>query len=470
MKDLQWFPPIPEPRAPAASPVIGSVVVGVAAGGLLLARGHRFLAVAVSVAASILALALSLPTLRRPILGAARWLGAGVGRVATLALLWPFYTLVFGSIRLLLFVARVDLLGLQLHPEWPSYWQPAAPEAKRAQYYHRLFTVEPVRHESYRFAWTIGILAFALIVSLSGEFILRSMGFGHPVVYRLDPRVGYYPAPNQDVRRYGGDIHINAFGMRSRDITAEKPQGTFRILMLGDSTLYGGSYLDQSQIYATRLEELLNRKPGVLPGSPSGVQVLCMGVNAWGPQHELAYVQEFGFFGSDLVMVMGPPDDAYRPRYGIAALPFFDEAHRPRFAWQEFWEHLKWEYKARTAGAEEDLESSPQAGQVVADGIAAWLRIASLAQTQGAHIDFELLPNEWEAREGRAEDSTQRVLETLLPKLAVRNVPYAYPLDLFRNKVGVPKIYHDGAHLDIAGHRIYAGYLCERVMHLASAE
>ena len=148
-----------------------------------------------------------------------------------------------------------------LHTEWPSYWQPAAPERKRAKYYQRLFTVEPARQESHSLAWTIGILAFVLLLAGSSELILRAMGFGNPIVYRVDPRVGYYPAPNQDVHRYGGRIHINAFGMRSRDVTAAKPAGTFRILMLGDSTLYGGSYIDQSQMYATRLEALLNQKP-----------------------------------------------------------------------------------------------------------------------------------------------------------------------------------------------------------------
>ncbi|MGD1104531.1 MAG: hypothetical protein ABSA59_21005 [Terriglobia bacterium] len=470
MKDLQWFPPIPEPRAASAPPVIWSVVVGAAFGLLLLARGHRILAMVVWVAALLLALGLNSPALRRPILRAAHWLGASAGCVTTLALLWPFYVLVFGAIRLALSLTRVDLLGLRLHSEWPSYWQPAAPERKRAEYYERLFTVEPARQESHFFAWAIGIFVLVMVLAGSSELILRSMGFGNPVVYRVNPHVGYYPAPNQDVHRYGGEIHINAFGMRSRVVAAEKPAGTFRILMLGDSILYGGSYIDQREIYASRLEDLLNQKPGLLPGSPQKVEVLCMGVNGWGPQHELAFVKEFGLFHADLVMVMGPPADAYRPRYGIGQFPFFVEGHRPQFAWQEFGDHLLWEYELRLTGAGESFESGPQAGQVLADGVAAWLGIATLAQAQRARVDFELLPNEEEAREGKAGESTQRVLDALLPELAKRRVPNAYPLLLFRNNLGVPKLYHDGAHLDTSGHKIYAGYLYDRVLQLASAK
>lgn len=470
MKDLQWFPPIPEPRAASAPPVIGSLIVAAGLGGLLLARGHRLMAILVWVAILLLTLGLTSPVLREQIFRAARWFGAGAGYVTTRAVLWPFYVVGFGAIRLVLIVARIDLLGLRFQAEQPSYWQPAAPERKRAKYYDRLFTVEAARQESHLLAWAVAILAFALILAGCSELLLRSLGFGDPIVYRVDPRIGYYPAPHQDVHRYGGEIHINAFGMRSRVVTAEKPVGTFRILMLGDSTLYGGSYIDQSQTYASRLETLLNQEPGRLPHLPRQAEVLGMGVNGWGPQHQLAYVKQFGLFHADLVMVMGPPDDAYRARYGISQMPFFVEGHRPHLAWQEFGQHLLWELNLRLTGATETFESGARAREVLADGVAAWLGIVTLAQQQGARVDFELLPSEEAARKGLATESTQHVLDALLPELAKRQVPEAYPLKYFRSNLGVPKFYHDGAHLDEAGHRIYALYLRDRVWQLASAE
>lgn len=378
--------------------------------------------------------------------------------------------MVFGAIRLALSVARVDLLELQLHSEWPSYWQPAAPERKRAEYYGRLFTVEPARQGSPFLAWAIGIFAFVLVLAGGSELILRAKGFGNPIVYRLDPRVGYFPAPNQDVHRYGGEIHINAFGMRSSNVTAEKPVGTFRILMLGDSTLYGGSYIDQREIYASRLEDLLNQKPGLLPGSPQKVEVLCMGVNGWGPQHELAFVKEFGLFQADLVMVMGPPADAYRPRYGIEQFPFFAEGHRPAFAWQEFWEHLRWEYKQRFTSTNLNVYGSTDPEPVLVEGLESWWWIAVMAHDQNTRIDFEFLPNEDEAREGRANEWTQPILDQLHPALARLGASDAYPVAFFRSHLAFAKLYHDGAHLDSSGHKIYASYLRDRVLGMASAK
>ena len=40
----------------------------------------------------------------------------------------------------------------------------------------------------------------------------------------------------------------------------------------------------------------------------------------------------------------------------------------------------------------------------------------------------------------------------------------------FESNFGVAKLYHDGAHLDTSGHQIYASYLRDRVLKLASAE
>ena len=133
MKDLQWFPPIPEPRAASAPPVIGSLIVAVAFGGLLLARGHRLMAIVVWAVALLLALGFASPALRKQIFRAAHWFGTGAGYLMTRAVLWPFYVVVFGSIRLALTLARIDLLGLRIQGEQPSYWQPAGAGAETRQ-------------------------------------------------------------------------------------------------------------------------------------------------------------------------------------------------------------------------------------------------------------------------------------------------------------------------------------------------
>jgi len=470
MKDLEWFPPIPAPPEASSRPPLWPLGLGAACGLLLLLRGHRMLAIAAWAVASTLTLACMLPPLRSGVRWVADWLARCVGHVTAMCLLWPFYVLVLGSIHLLLSLTSTDILRLRWEPDKPSYWLPAAPEPKRARYYHRLFTIEPSRQESLWRAGAIATIVIVFALAVGGELLLRSRGFGSPILYRVDPRVGYYPAPNQEVHRYGGRIHINAFGMRSRDVSAAKPRGVFRILMLGDSTLYGGSYIDQSEIYATRLEELLNRTTEQLPGSPRGTEVLCMGVNAWGPQHELAYAREFGLFSGDLVMVMGPPEDAYRGRYGVEHLPFFLEGHKPSLAWRELWTHLVWDYRLRSSRGDDRVGNSPQASNVLREGIGAWLGLAALARAQGASVDFEFLPNEDEVRSGHACESTKRVLDLILPELHNQRIPFSYPLDLFRRELEAGRVFQDGAHLNAQGHFLYAHYLEARVKEVAAAQ
>ena len=158
------------------------------------------------------------------------------------------------------------------------------------------------------------------------------------------------------------------------------------------------------------------------------------------------------------------------PRYGIAQLPFYAEGHRPDFAWQEFWDHLMWEHNLRRSGADAAPKASQRAGEVLDEGVCAWLEIANMAQTKGAHVDFEFLPNEEEARKGGASASTQRVLDALLPELVRKKVSACLPASALSEPPWRAKLYHDGAHLDTAGHKIYADYLRDRVWQLASAE
>ena len=470
MKDLEWFPPIPEARAGLTKAMGLPIVAGAGLGLLLLGHSHRSWALLVCISTLLLVLGLILPVTRAPTRRALQWVGVGAGQAASWVLLWPFYLLVFGGSRVFLSIARVDLLALRWRPELSTYWQTAAPEDKRAPYYQRLFSLETPDRKPHLLIWATGIIVLAVALAGSSELLLRCFGFGNPIVYRVDPRVGYYPAPNQDVRRYGGAIHINAFGMRSRNVTLAKPTSTFRILMLGDSTLYGGSYIDQRDLYASRLEELLNQNPRRLPGQPRRVEVLCMGVNGWGPQHELAYVQEFGLFQADLVMVMGPPADAYRPLFGLQQFPFFAEGHRPHLAWQEFWHHLSWEYQQLATVTNPALKANAQPMAAFDNGVGSWLEIATVATDQGIRVDFEFLPNKEEVQDGQANESTRRVLAALLPNLDRMRVSESYPLSLFQRKMGAARLYHDGTHLEKAGHEIYASYLRDRVLEVTSAE
>lgn len=76
-----------------------------------------------------------------------------------------------------------------------------------------------------------------------------------------DPEIGHEHRPNTAARLMGVDVSINATGQRDRDFVVPKPEGTVRLLMLGDSLTFGWG-VPQEKTVAKRLEALLNGTPG----------------------------------------------------------------------------------------------------------------------------------------------------------------------------------------------------------------
>jgi hypothetical protein len=72
------------------------------------------------------------------------------------------------------------------------------------------------------------------------ELALRYEGFGNPPLYQADLATGYALKPSQNVvRLHGSRVLINSLGLRSAETTSHKPQGIFRVLVLGIPSLTG---------------------------------------------------------------------------------------------------------------------------------------------------------------------------------------------------------------------------------------
>ncbi|HTE06258.1 MAG TPA: SGNH/GDSL hydrolase family protein, partial [Planctomycetota bacterium] len=86
--------------------------------------------------------------------------------------------------------------------------------------------------------------------------------------------------------------HINALGMRGREITREKPPGVYRIACLGSSTTYGTGATSDEFTYPARLEMLLN-KISAAGGTDDGriYEVLNCGVSGWNTADSLVNLE-----------------------------------------------------------------------------------------------------------------------------------------------------------------------------------
>lgn len=90
---------------------------------------------------------------------------------------------------------------------------------------------------------------FILIIIL--ELSLRILGFGDPLIYKNNNN--YFPKANQDLRRFkGSKVIINNLGMRSNDEWVNEKKHK-KILFFGDSVTYGGSYIDNNELFTEKL-------------------------------------------------------------------------------------------------------------------------------------------------------------------------------------------------------------------------
>lgn len=174
---------------------------------------------------------------------------------------------------------------------------------------------------------------YALLFLVIIEVILRlAFGLGNPALLQADADTGYRFRPNQIVFRFGKKTKYNQYSQRSQSININKPQGTLRILMLGDSILNGGNSTDQNEIISELFKARLTTK--IRP-----VEVLNASAGSWAIGNALGYIRKFGIFESDAVILELSSHDLTQPTstsQRISNDPNYP-AEPPILALQEAW-------------------------------------------------------------------------------------------------------------------------------------
>lgn len=137
-----------------------------------------------------------------------------------------------------------------------------------------------------------GLLAIAAI----GEIALRIRQGDH-LLYHADPEIEYLPQPDQTVMQGGVDMRTNAWGMRSASVDAHKPEGVFRVLVLGDSIVFGHTNIAHDDLATT----LLSRKQ---LDDGRRIEVLNASATSWGPGNMLAWLDRFGTLEADAIILV----------------------------------------------------------------------------------------------------------------------------------------------------------------------
>ncbi|MGK0361023.1 MAG: hypothetical protein ACI9U2_003341 [Bradymonadia bacterium] len=436
-------PWLPAPPPPKESGVVGALVkglIGVGAGALFWYWQWRTLAVVVwSIAGLVTLASVASPSIRDGINRGFALLGKGMGTLVSWIFLVPLFFIGFSAVHLMHKLSGRDPLRLKVDDR-PSYWIASDSEARSAKQVRSLFAAERPAEAGGR-RWPAMILGLAMLLIVA-EVGLRLFGYGDPILYVNDPVVGYYPQAIQDVTRQGKRIAINAQSMRSIPISPEKPPGAFRILMLGDSTLYGGAYVDQADIYASRVDALLEKDAGP-------VEILNMGVNGWGAFHQIAWVEQFGHYNADLAIITLPYADLFRPLTSLASKPYLTS--KPMFALQEVAHHLMWRTRNTAIGKPDPKLREAQGKR----GVVAYSKLANLLRLKGVEVIIEVLPSRTAGTTGAAKKTEKDWVSMLMYQLGAYRL--GYPEGLFKAEGAAA--YHDFVHLSATGHARYAAYL-----------
>lgn len=292
------------------------------------------------------------------------------------------------------------------------------------------------------------LTVFLILVLVVAEFGLRTFaGLGNPVLYDSNPFYGYRPIPNQHLKRFGGTpIDINNLGLRADEDWDTTTQS--KILFLGDSVTYGGSYISNADLFSTVVgKELGNVKTGNA------------GVNAWGVENIYGLVVEAGFQPADHYVTTLIEGDFYRGLSRVQGQPFW--CKKPKLAFQELGyyflltlndgRYLDW----RSFADENTVRA------VVRKAVAKLKDLDSALKSKGKTHSIFISPNSDQLLKGAEMDGIVQ------EELRAANVAVTYLLEDFKTvDSGVfsrEKIYRDGVHLESGGHRLWGEKMAARL-------
>lgn len=294
----------------------------------------------------------------------------------------------------------------------------------------------------YHFGLAVAIKKF-LFLSLSAVAIYfgtdlalnKVYGLGNVVVYESSPLYGYRPAASQQITRRGKNIQFNNIGLRNSDDWSSNDG----IMIIGDSITYGGSYIDNSELFTTKLSELINKPVGNA------------GVNAWGVHNMVGLVVDTEFLPTNHLIMLIPEGDMYRGLNRIGGLPFFTKPANSAF---DELAHF-WHYNASLKRhAEVGVWNIPTEAKKIANrSREEILRLKNYCEQNDVRFTLIITPT-------RAQSCGFEEIDSVVYS-ALKDLSPIYLLDHIEKGPNNAEWFVDVAHLSANGHAHWANLLAK---------
>ena len=306
---------------------------------------------------------------------------------------------------------------------------------------------------------TVGILLIAFLI---GEIGLRwFFGFGNPLVYVSDRNIGYLLAPSQQTRRFRNRIQINQYSMRTAPITEKPLPNSLRVLLIGDSIANGGWWTDQAKTISNLIRDALSNQMNKIF---TDVEVLNASANSWGPRNELAYLQHFGHFHSQVVVLLINTDDLFAT--APTSLPVGRDRNypdnKPILAWVEVWQR----YSSKQKPIPELQAVQQEGGDRVGINLNAIAKINDLVNQNDIQFILVMTPLLRELGEPGSRDYEIKARHRLKEFTENRKIIYIDFLPVFNSQPNAKTFYHDTIHLNFVGNQFVSKFIVEQLATL----
>ncbi|MFT4538237.1 MAG: hypothetical protein ACI841_002409 [Planctomycetota bacterium] len=189
----------------------------------------------------------------------------------------------------------------------------------------------------------LSIVVCVLLFLLAMEGGLRLMGKGpNEKINQADAALGWSKKPGFEFSRRTSEFDVvlstNELGLRDDSMeSAAKPEGTHRVVCLGDSFVLGYT-VDRSDLFVDQLE-------GWWQAEGRKVDVINTGTEGYATDQEVAWLQEHGEeFSPDLVLLFVYENDLYwngqatylgtpKPRFDVSGKR--EDAAEPKSSWRD---------------------------------------------------------------------------------------------------------------------------------------
>jgi len=173
----------------------------------------------------------------------------------------------------------------------------------------------------------LAILVSLLMMALVLEGGMRLLGYGPPNTgLQFDSKLGWALRPDHGFKNRGAEFRVglqtDAHGLRDDyHGDAKKPEGTYRVLCLGDSFTLGYT-VAREELFVDMLEHWWQAEGRT-------VEVVNAGVQAYSTDQQLAWLEEHGAkWTPDLVLMFAYENDVYwnlKGAYAGTAKPVYDD-------------------------------------------------------------------------------------------------------------------------------------------------